>query len=117
MLERICFALRRFVRNVVLALRYDVPDDVTYVFFNNPVEGEVFAHVVDSVVASIRRRPQTLKIVHYAPTQEETPLRAGARLLEVAGASWPYKGPDDSPPVKLNALDERALATESSNAR
>ena len=91
------------------ALEYVVPDDVTYVFFNNPFEGEVFAGVVDTLLASLKRHPRLLRIIYYAPTEEEALLRAGARLVKVAGASWPYRVKPGAPSVRLYALDGREL--------
>ncbi len=91
------------------ALEYDVPDDVTYVFFNNPFEGEIFAGVVDKLLESLRRRPRLLHIIYYSPSQEETLFRAGARLVKVADGSWPYRVKPGSPTVRRYELDGRAL--------
>ena len=87
------------------ALQYEVPDDVTYVFFNNPFHGEIFTGVISKVLESLRRRPRTLRIIYYSPTEEDTLLRAGARLIKVAGGSWPYRVTPDSPTVRLYILD------------
>ena len=86
------------------ALDYDVPDDVTYVFFNNPFEGEIFAGVVEKLVQSLKRRPRLLRIIYYSPTEEKALFRAGAQLIKVAGGSWPYWVSPEAPTVRLYIL-------------
>lgn len=102
-----CKTIEVVVKDV---LEYDVPDDVTYVYFNNPFENEIFAGAVERLLQSLRRRPRLMRIIYYTPTQEATLLRAGARLIKVAGGTWPYKVVEGEPTVRLYALDGRTLA-------
>lgn len=60
------------------ALGYEVPDDVTIAYFNNPFHGHIFAAVVDKLLASLRRRPRELRIIYMYPEEERQLLRAGA---------------------------------------
>jgi Histone methylation protein DOT1 len=75
------------------ALEYDVPDDVTVVFFNNPFTGQIFERVVAKLVASLERKPRELRIVYANPTEDAVLRRAGARLVRRVrglrpGAEW-----------------------------
>lgn len=53
------------------ALEFDVPDDVTVVFFFNPFEGEPFDQLVAKLVASIARRPRRLLFLYANPRSAE----------------------------------------------
>jgi tRNA A58 N-methylase Trm61 len=63
-------------------LSYDIPDDVTVVFFNNPFQGPVFTTVITRLVDSLDRNPRQLKVIYYNPVEQQTLLDTGrARLL------------------------------------
>lgn len=63
-------------------LDYEIPDDVTVVFFNNPFQGEVFTTVVKRLVATLDRNPRTIKVIYYNPVEERAVLDTGrARLV------------------------------------
>jgi len=47
------------------AARYDVPDDVTVVYFSSPFSGDVLDAVLDNVKASLARAPRRLSIVSH----------------------------------------------------
>ena len=49
------------------ALEFDVPDDVTVVFFFNPFEGEAFDQLIAKLAASIDRRPRRLLFLYGNP--------------------------------------------------
>ncbi|TCO65094.1 methyltransferase domain-containing protein [Actinocrispum wychmicini] len=64
------------------ALTFEIPDDVTVVFFNNPFQGTVFTSVIDRLVATLDRNPRQLKIIYYNPVEQQTVLDTGrAQLL------------------------------------
>jgi SAM-dependent methyltransferase len=60
-------------------LDYELPDDVTVVYLNNPFTGPVFEAVVAKLVESLRRRPRTLRVVYANPKEEAMLLRGGFR--------------------------------------
>lgn len=72
-------------------LKYDLPDDVTVVFMNNPFQGRIFGGVVEKLQESLRRRPRALRIVYYLPDEEEQLLRAGAVVVRTARALRPTR--------------------------
>ncbi len=59
------------------ALEYDVPDDVSIVFFNNPFVGEVFKGVIGRVGDSLDRRPRRLRIVYRHPLEHDAVMATG----------------------------------------
>jgi hypothetical protein len=69
------------------ALDFEIPDDMTIAFLNNPFQGSIFSRVVDGLVASVDRTPRTLRIVYGNPIEEETLLRTGRvrRLRQTRG--------------------------------
>lgn len=70
-------------------LDYEVPDDVTIVYFFNPFNGEIFSAVLDKLLASLRRRPRELTIIYKHPAEEQTLLKAGARLVKATRGMRP----------------------------
>lgn len=56
---------------------YQIPDDVTIAFFNNPFYGEVFDHVTQRLLGSVDRNPRRLRIIYRNPMEEERLLRTG----------------------------------------
>jgi SAM-dependent methyltransferase len=59
------------------AVTYQIPDDVTVVFLNNPFSGAIFAAVVKNVLDSYDRIPRPLRIVYGCPIEEATLLATG----------------------------------------
>jgi precorrin-6B methylase 2 len=59
------------------AVEYEIPDDVTVVFMNNPVRGANFAAVVRHVLDSYDRRARTMRIVYANPIEESALLSMG----------------------------------------
>jgi SAM-dependent methyltransferase len=72
-------------------LDYEVPDDVTMAYFFNPFKGEIFAAVLEKLLASLRRRPRELTIIYMDPAEEQALLRAGARLVKTTWGMRPTK--------------------------
>jgi len=52
-------------------LAYEIPDDVTVVFFYNPFQGEVFASAIRRLLESVDRRPRRVRVIYVYPTQLE----------------------------------------------
>lgn len=63
------------------ALTYEIPDDVTIVFFNNPFTGAVFAEVMGKLTASLDRRPRRMRIAYRNPLEHEAVLATGRFAL------------------------------------
>lgn len=59
------------------ALEYEIPDDVTILFLNNPFTGSIFAQVMDKVVASLDRAPRRLRIVYRNPREHDAVIDTG----------------------------------------
>ncbi|MFC0115335.1 class I SAM-dependent methyltransferase [Kibdelosporangium aridum] len=62
-------------------LEYEIPDDVSVVFFNNPFQGPVFTTVIERLVATLDRNPRELKIIYYNPVEEQTILATGRAAI------------------------------------
>jgi len=58
-------------------LDYEFPDDVTVVFFNNPLVGELFAAAAEKVLASVDRRPRRVRVIYCNPIEHEMLMRTG----------------------------------------
>jgi SAM-dependent methyltransferase len=71
-------------------LHYDIPDDVTVVFFNNPFTGEIFVAAIDRLLASIDRTPRQVRVVYFNPIEHERIMRTGrAQLVKRVGGLRP----------------------------
>ena len=64
------------------AAEYELPDDVTVVFLNNPFGRGPFEAVIRGLTASQERRPRTLRILYVAP-YEDAALVATGRVRRV----------------------------------
>jgi len=75
---------------------YQIPDDVTVVYLNNPVRGAIFAGLLTAISASQRRRPRPMRLIYYNPTEQPALEATGEwrAVRTVAGrrarANWPY---------------------------
>ena len=65
----------RLVRSDVLD--FQIPDEVTVAFINNPFGGDIFATVVDRLLASVDEKPRSLRIVYGNPVEEAALLHSG----------------------------------------
>ncbi|MGW3351949.1 class I SAM-dependent methyltransferase [Nonomuraea rubra] len=59
------------------ALDYDIPDDVSVVFLNNPFRGRTFAAAMDRLLRSADRNPRPITLIYFNPVEEEHLLRTG----------------------------------------
>jgi hypothetical protein len=53
------------------ATKFEIPDDMTYAYFLNPFQGEVFRTVLANIVASIDRNPRKVTILYVNPEDED----------------------------------------------
>ncbi len=47
------------------AVQYEVPDNVTLIYFFNPFRGEVLRQVLENIGRSLRRRPRRIRVLFY----------------------------------------------------
>ena len=58
---------------------YEIPDDVTVAYIYNAVRGETFDRVIANLVASVDRRPRSMRVI-YLNAQEHDRLMATGRF-------------------------------------
>ena len=68
-------------RDIVLVrsdvLESEIPDNVTVAFLNNPFHGEIFARLVEKLIASADKDPRDIKVIYYSPAEEKALLDTG----------------------------------------
>lgn len=79
---------RRFeCQNVELiscdAAAFDVPDDMTHAYFNNPFTGETFVKVIGNITSSIDRVPRRITLIYEHPKMTDV-LEATGRFEVVS---------------------------------
>lgn len=87
------------------ALEYEIPDDVTVVYLNNPFTGDVFASVVERLLESLERRPRRMLVVYANPREERVLLGAGFRCARRLRGWRPTADWSRSNAVRLYARD------------
>jgi predicted RNA methylase len=65
-------------------LDYDIPDDLTFVYMNNPFRGEIFKATVDKLIRSLDRHPRVIHVIYTNPFEEQCLL--DSRRFEFEGA-------------------------------
>lgn len=88
-------------------LDYDIPDDLTIAFFNNPFTGEVFAEVVRRLVASHDRNPRRMRVIYRNPREEGTLLASGRFRLVREGTPGFRWGPRRGVTVRMYEAQAR----------
>ncbi|UBU09370.1 methyltransferase domain-containing protein [Nonomuraea gerenzanensis] len=58
-------------------LDYDIPDDVSVVFLNNPFRGRTFAAAMDRLLDSADRNPRPITVIYFNPVEEAHLLSTG----------------------------------------
>lgn len=77
--ELICADLRDF----------EIPDDVTVMYMNNPVRGKILEHVFSSTARSLERAPRRIRLIYYNPVEEGALLATGKwRKLRTIQPRW-----------------------------
>jgi SAM-dependent methyltransferase len=90
------------------AVEYEIPDDVTVVFMNNPLRGANFAAVVEHVLDSYDRRPRTMRIVYANPIEEPALLSTGRiRMIRRTRGFRPGRAWSRSNSVRLYTVQPR----------
>jgi SAM-dependent methyltransferase len=65
----------QFVTSDVLA--YDIPDDVTIAYLNNPFQGAILRAVIAKLLASVDRHPRRLRIIYSNPVEHDAVMATG----------------------------------------
>jgi SAM-dependent methyltransferase len=59
------------------ATRYDIPDDLTIAYLFDPFRGAILDAVLENIVASMDRRPRTVRIIYVHPSNAGRVLATG----------------------------------------
>ena len=95
-------------------LDYEIPDDVTFVYAYNPFMGDLFAAVIEKLLASVDRRPRKLQLIYKTALEEPRLLATGRfRRVKVArglrpGRAWSQKMAIRMYVVETTPLDKPA---------
>ncbi|MEU0518223.1 methyltransferase domain-containing protein [Streptosporangium sp. NPDC006007] len=92
-------------------LDYEIPEDVSVVFLNNPFRGETFATVITRLLATVDRNPRPVTVIYLNPTEEDLLLSTG-RFHHVRTLKAKRKARPDSPFdwIRIYTVSERAGA-------
>lgn len=94
------------------ALDYELPDDATVVFLNNPFHGHVFAEVTNRLIDSVDRAPRTVRIVYNNPVEEALLLRTGrVRRVRTTHGFRPTMEWSRSNSARMYLLEPRTVTT------
>jgi len=89
---------------------YQIPDDVTVVFLNNPFGGAIFAAVVNKLLDSYDRRPRPLRIIYANPVEEVMLLKTGRiRIIKRLRGFRPGREWSRSNSLKMYAVRPAAV--------
>ncbi|MDX6662735.1 MAG: hypothetical protein QOG09_837 [Solirubrobacterales bacterium] len=58
---------------------YEIPDDATFLYMFNPVDGPLFSAMLANIIASLDRRPRALRLIYVAPA-EAAQIEASGRF-------------------------------------
>ncbi|WP_346433895.1 class I SAM-dependent methyltransferase [Nonomuraea composti] len=74
-------------------LDYDIPDDVSVVFLNNPFRGRTFAAAMERLLHSADRNPRPITLIYFNPVEEAHLLSTGRfrHLRTVARTLAPWR--------------------------
>jgi precorrin-6B methylase 2 len=61
------------------AVEFEIPDDMTHAYFNNPFTGETFKKVIANIVSSIDRAPRRVTLIYEHPKMTDA-LEATGRF-------------------------------------
>ncbi len=61
---------------------FEVPDDVSVVYFYNPFLGQTFLRVLANIGTSLARRPRRLTIIYLVPFMHDALVEAGFTVLQ-----------------------------------
>ena len=59
------------------AASYPIPDDMTFAYFYFPFAGDTFRVVIESIVASLDRKPRRVRLIYAGPKLEDVILATG----------------------------------------
>jgi len=59
------------------AFYYEIPADVTTIFFFNPFDEVIMSGVVENILRSLEKNPRTIRVIYINPMQKELFIEAG----------------------------------------
>jgi len=92
-------------------LDYEIPDDVSVAYFNNPFTGQIFTDVIRKLKASLTQNPRPLRIIYANPLEEGILLEEGATVLKKVRGLRPSQEWSRSNAIRMYALSPGAPAT------
>src|SRR5215203_4694311 len=67
---------------------FPIPDDVTFVYIYNAFKGFVFQRALEELIASVDRRPRSVRLLYQTPREHERVIRTGRFDLVRIKTSW-----------------------------
>jgi hypothetical protein len=91
---------------------YRIPDDVTVAFLFNPFQGPILDAAIANLIASVDRRPRTVRVVYRADARHDRLTPTGRfRLLRTSLGLRPGREWREATAVRLFALEPRPVST------
>jgi SAM-dependent methyltransferase len=88
------------------ALDYETLDDATVVYMYNPFRGATFDTVIRKLIASVDRRPRTIRLIYLNPMEHDRLMATGRfRLLREAGRLRPRRDAAASSYIRMYELE------------
>ncbi|MBA3261853.1 MAG: class I SAM-dependent methyltransferase [Thermoleophilaceae bacterium] len=89
-------------------LDYEIPDDATVVYMYNPFRGATFQVVIAKLIASVDRRPRTVRLIYLNPKEHDRLKATGRfRLERKAGRLRLRRSEAARSYIRLYALEAR----------
>jgi SAM-dependent methyltransferase len=90
-------------------LAYRIPDDVSVVYMFNPFTGNIFDTAIGQLVASVERRPRTLRLILRGGANHERLIRTGQfALRRTSPGLRPGRKWREATAIRLLVLEPRA---------
>jgi hypothetical protein len=76
------------------AAEFEIPDDMTVAYFYYPFAGATFERVIANIVASLDRRPRSVKLIYACPGNEDAITTTGRfrRVRRSLAGPWSHFG-------------------------
>jgi SAM-dependent methyltransferase len=84
------------------ATRYEVPDDVTIVYFNYSFDGDIFVHFLNRIRQSLAANPRPFRLITNVPALRETGIDSA-----IARAGWLSR--DDRASLLVDRVKNRKI--------
>lgn len=64
--------------------QYEIPGDVTVVYFYNPFEGKIFTDTIDKICASLTKNPREFRVIYANPVMHDYLIQSGFHVAKKA---------------------------------